>query len=282
MILAPLALFACAVPVDITWPASGDEGDTAPPEACSDPFPELTLSSAELDLGTLDPAGTATASFEVSNTGDLSLAVTSIEVGDREIDDFTVGWTLASCASEGTADGGFPVLVLPPGCAQPVTVTYTALTPGEVQNAVVVRSEGVDDAAYAADPLHAQGVVYLRGESTERPSTAEGEAPYVVGDVITVSRTSLVTGEKVTFGVRVSSGTPVSYAWSTDDGDGAFDAPSAAAVEYTAPDVGAACRGRNESIYAVVTNEDGQDWVFGRVAVWGAGSPLETCLPACE
>lgn len=195
--------------------------------------------------------------------------------------DFDVDWDLASCASEEDV-GGYPILVLPPGCEQTVRVAYTTLTGGEVQNAAVVSTIDASDGSYRSDPIHGRGVVYLRGENFEPPSTAASDDPYVVGDTMTMSRTSLVSGETATLELRVAAATPVEYAWSTDDGTDAFDTTTAATVVYTAPEVGEACQGRNANIYAVVTNEDGQDWVFGRVEVWGAGTPIDTCLPACE
>jgi hypothetical protein len=221
----------------------------------SDAVPRLEVSTRQLDFGRVSPGESSALELTVSNTGTAPLALQSVAVGDDTWPDYTVAWDVrdARCASEsGTT------LVLEAGCALPVTVTYTATTPGGLSNALVLTT-GPDSADALADPLHAYDVVWLTGETDgEFP----GESPYLAGGAVRFSQTAVGVGE--VFEAEVlpvhAAGSAPSVLWSSDGG-AAFDDDTAALTEVAATDLGLI------NAYAVLSDDAGQAWAFARVAV---------------
>jgi hypothetical protein len=107
----------------------------------------------------------------------------------------------------------------------------------------------------------------------------EIEAPaIIVGNVIRMEQSACLEGELVTMDVLVydPDDDTITYNWSTDDGSAAFDNPAAPVVNFTAPEIpgDTANSGKNENIYAIIQDDDGQAWAFGRIAVWDAKTEL--------
>jgi hypothetical protein len=240
-------------------------------------LPLMALSETELDFGDVAPGELVTRTVDIVNDGAYPLGVSSLEIGDVTVD-FAVTYDLdpATCASAPDAtDADNYAFVLDPGCALPLTVTYTATSPGEVWDALVVRSNRHTDPAtsgFQGDLVHGQRVVWLRGATDGEP---EGDAPYIVGNVIWFEQTAVIEGETIRMGVRAYSpvGSAITYDWSTDEGGGAIVDRHLPEVEYVAPEMEEG--GARMNVYAVIYDDDGnQDWAFGRVDVWDEAAPL--------
>jgi len=250
-------------------------GDTA---ACVPTLPELALSETELDFGTLGEGESAVRTVDLRNDGNVPLGITSISIGDEERPEYTVAYDVSAtvCASVPSEDDGFEFVLLP-GCTLPLTVTFAPTTPGGVQNAVVVRS-GVqqNDAVAQGDVFHETALVWLVGEMEGAVDPETSDDPYVVGNQIWMEQTAMYEGETIRMEVRtVGSYEPLVYNWSTDGGDEVFDDPTAAVVYFTAPEIEEVGGGRNVNIYAVISDAlGGQDWAFGRVAVYDSAAPI--------
>jgi hypothetical protein len=250
-------------------------GDTA---ACVPTLPQLALSETELDFGTLGEGESAVRTVDLRNDGNYPLGITSISIGDEDRPEYTVAYDVGAtvCASAPSEDDGFE-LVLLPGCTLPLTVTFAPTTPGELQNVVVVRSEGHQDNDDArGDAYHAWSLLWLVGEMEGAVEPEASDHPYIVGDGIWMEQTAMYEGETIRMEVRtVGSYEPLVYNWSTDGGDEVFDDPTAAVVYFTAPEIEEVGGGRNVNIYAVIFDAlGGQDWAFGRVAVYDSAAPI--------
>ncbi len=248
-------------------------GDTA---ACVPTLPELALSETELDFGTLGEGESAVRTVDLRNDGTYPLGITSVSIGDEYIPDYTVAYDVDTVACASVPDDGFEFVLLP-GCALPLTVTFAPTTPGELQNVVVVRSElQQNDAVAQGDAFHETALVWLVGALDVAPDPELESDPYVVGNHIWMEQTAMYEGETIRMEVRtVSSYEPLVYDWSTDGGDEVFDDPTAAVVYFTAPEIEEVGGGRNVNIYAIVMDAlGGQDWAFGRVAVYDSAAPI--------
>jgi hypothetical protein len=255
-------------------------GDTA---ACVPTLPELALSETELDFGTLGEGESAVRTVDLRNDGTYPLGITSVSIGDEYIPDYTVAYDVdtVACASVPPADDGFEFVLLP-GCALPLTVTFAPTTPGDVQNALVVRSYVVqNDAVAQGDAFHETALVWLVGALDVAPDPELESDPYVVGNHIWMERTAMYEGETIRMEVRtVSTYAPLVYSWTTDEEDAPFDDPAAAVVYFTAPEIEEVGGGRNVNIYAIVMDALGsQDWAFGRVAVYDSAALLDGECP---
>ncbi|MES2643105.1 MAG: hypothetical protein V4850_26720 [Myxococcota bacterium] len=245
----------------------------------------MALSETELDFGDVAPGEVITRTVDIVNDGAFPLGVSSLEIGDVTVD-FAVTYDLdtATCARvPDAADADNYVFVLDPGCAFPVTVTYTATSPGEVWDALLVRSNWHMDpvtSGFQGDLVHGQRVVWLRGATDGEP---ESDTSYIIGNVLWMEQTAVLEGETMRMGVRgyTPVGSPIVYEWLADEGGGTFVDQHLAEVEYTAPAVEGI--GKKMNVYAVTFDENGnQDWVFGSVAVWNEAAPLYGECPDAE
>ena len=95
---------------------------------------------------------------------------------------------------------------------------------------------------------------------------------FIVGNTLWMAQSACLEGEIVHMSVEVYNpdGDEVTYEWSTNLDSSPFDNPLVQTVAFTAPNISqdVADAGRNVSIYAVVRDEDGQDWASGKIAVW--------------
>lgn len=278
-----LPLFVGCAATDVVCVEAEDTaagaGDTA---ACVPTLPELALSETELDFGTLGEGESAVRTVDLRNDGNVPLGITSISIGDEDRLEYTVAYDVGAtvCASVPSEDDGFEFILLP-GCTLPLTVTFAPTTPGEVQNVVVVRSEGQGGTAAQGDAFHETALVWLVGEMEGAVDPETSDLSYVVGDGIWMEQTAMHEGETIRMEVRtVSSYEPLVYDWSTDGGDEVFDDPTAAVVYFTAPEIEEVGGGRNVNIYAVIFDAlGGQDWAFGRVAVYDSAAPIDGECP---
>ncbi len=274
------------------------------------PRPAMALSETELDFGDVLIRSTATRTVLLSNTGNYPLGVTSVEVGNAdEGSDFVVSYDVAGtdCAfvpddaydREIADTGSFPwdtgtetrrsghAFVLEPGCALPLTVTYTPTSYYTDANALIVTSdsrEDVPESGFHAAVLHGSLVTWLRGNtSLGADPLAE---PYLVGDIVRVSQTAILEGETIELEVRVEGGVePLTYRWSTDAGGFGADQPN---VTFTGPHVDACATdgiysGQNTHLYGLVWDADrSQEGAFNSAVVWEAGTPLYEDCPEVD
>ncbi|MBN1334771.1 MAG: choice-of-anchor D domain-containing protein [Deltaproteobacteria bacterium] len=166
-------------------------------------YPKGVFSTQTVDFGSTDQGTSVVRQITLTNQGDLSMGIASIETGVRDrSSEFTVSWTrleitcpdggeqaeaaearryvLDSGAGEtgeedtGEDETGPIALVLDPGCTIPIHLSYTANQLGEVWGSLIVETveETQPDTApaswtpaYYADPTNQRRVVYLKGEA---------------------------------------------------------------------------------------------------------------------
>lgn len=268
-----------------------------------------SLSTNELDFGEVEPGVATTQVVTVTNVGTNLLPVGDIEIGAGTVD-FTYTWDTAGvdCATEipdtmwgedtgrwfGPTDTSEPEEPAPtgfwlePGCSLDLHVTYTATTPGEVQDALIVRrASGLDldlTLPFAAAPF--QKVVWLKGR-TEGENETSG--PELVGGVVDIDTFVNYPGDTNGFRVRMTDpeGGGFSYSWNTDLPDAVFDNPTGAETHLTFdPDLlcsadGAWGDASGYHVYALVIDADGnQFWAFVLVGVYPPTYISEpTCVP---
>ena len=283
----------------------------AAPEVCEViPRPEMALSETELDFGDVLIGSTATRTVLLSNTGNYPLGVTSVAVGDAdEGSDFVVSYDVAGtdCASvpDDAYDREIPdtglrpwdtgtethwsghAFVLEPGCALPLTVTYTPTAYYTDADALIVTSDNLQDvpeSGFHAAVLHGSLVTWLRGNTTLGADPLAD--PYIVGDTIRLGQSTLLEGDTIELEVRVEGGAaPLSYSWSTDAGG--FDA-NQPAVTFTGPHIDACAtddlhQGWALNLYALVWDAEGnQDWAANRAIEWEEGLPLYEDCPEVD
>ena len=179
-------------------------------------YPKLVLSDANLEFGDVNPGDSTQRSFTISNTGEMPMGIGSIELVNGQPENFSVTWDVAQqeCAEpvdsgagpgEGktvdsstggddsnitptndtavTDDSGggtaadAALFVIPAGCKQPVTVTFTPVDVGDVYGGLVIEAiqkpltkQQEDDNElpdYLRDPYRWRQQLYLHGESAK-------------------------------------------------------------------------------------------------------------------
>lgn len=282
-----VVLLACAV--------DGGEDELG----CVDTIPLVLQASMDtIDFGYVPLGQRESRSFTLTNVGPRRMRIDGLAIGDGEHPGFDLRIDDVTCVrtervvdtgdvpfdedDRDTGDALFDedtatdeVLYLTPDCPLPLTVTYAPVTPGKLENAVVVWHDG--------DWLNDQEVIWLSG-STD--GMYEG-INYVVGNVIVAEEANLNEGESTRVSVRTAG--DVNYVgWTVGDGGGTFDDPRVPDPVYTAAELRECSpewEGVHDYLYAIISDDEGnQDWTFRELGIFSARTPLHGCpfpAPPC-
>lgn len=285
-------LFACAAPED-TSGAGACEGFVAP---------ILAVSATELDFGVAVEGDVVERTLEIRNDGGHPLGITGVRIGDEqpefaaELGDAECTWAGVGVREEQeigepwdsaptyTAEE-VPVTVLEPGCVVPVTVRYTASRRPKVLDALVVESpllkpEFDDDGAtlWRPDYRHRWRVVWLSAGAEDGDDTGASEDDSrIVGDIVSADPTDVIEGEASRLEAR-TWGEGAAVSWTSSAESNPFDSLHTLVTTFREVGTQPGCvpgAGHFTSVYVISSDAlGGQDWTFGKVAVWDETTPL--------